>query len=69
MNGEVSDENGFGTFHNSHFSLLLCCIFESGPKWARIGQKVEINRKVKVEFNALQNFPFTLTAVHTEMDL
>ena len=24
---------------------------------------------MKVEFNALQNFPFTLTAVHTEIDL
>ena len=42
MNGEVWDENGFGTFHNNHFSLPCLHIFELGPECAKEKKKVKM---------------------------
>ena len=41
MNGEVWDENGFGTFHNCHFSSPSLHKFELGPKCAEERKKVK----------------------------
>ena len=42
MNGEVWDENGFGTFHNNHFSLPCLHISELGPECAEEKKKVKM---------------------------
>ena len=42
MNGEIWDENGFGTFHNNHFFLPCLHIFELSPKCDDEKKKVKM---------------------------